>query len=88
MEIGGVLALGGAALTFAYSIQCSGSRGVFAMVHNGKLTCGGNRLSVHSMQAVSPGMMTLTLPLKPAEREREREQIWLDQVPVVTILNR
>ena len=46
-------------------MQCSGNLGVFAIVHNGKLICGGNKFSVHSIQADRPGKITLALPLKP-----------------------
>ena len=35
------------------------------LIQNPILTCGGYRSSVHSIQAVSPGIMTLALPLKP-----------------------
>ena len=38
-----------------YSMQCSGSLGVCAIVQSGKLICGGNRSKVQSMQAVMPG---------------------------------
>lgn len=53
-------------LTLTYSMQCSGNRGVFAIVQSGKLTCGGKRFNVHSMHAVIPGKITRQLPLKPS----------------------
>lgn len=41
-------------------------RGVFAMVHNGYVICGGYNSNVHSMHAVTPGKITRALPLKPS----------------------
>jgi len=50
----------------AHSMQCSGRRGVCAMVHMGKVTRGGNRSSVHSKHALMRGMITRAWPLKPS----------------------
>ena len=43
-------------------MQCSGSRGVWAIVHRGKLICGGNRSNVQSMHAVRPGYIIRAFP--------------------------
>jgi hypothetical protein len=56
----------GQRINFAYSMQCSGSRGVLAIVHRGNVRFGGNRDMVHSKQAVCPGMMTRAWPTNPA----------------------
>ena len=45
--------------SFTHSMQCSGSLGVWAMVHRGKLTWGGYRSRVHSTHAVMVGIITL-----------------------------
>ena len=49
----------------AYSMQCSGNRGVLAIVHSGYVRLGGYSDMVHSKHAVCPGTMTRTCPLNP-----------------------
>jgi len=50
----------------AYSIQCSGKRGVWAIVHNGYVVLGGNNSNVHSKHAVTNGIITLDCPFNPS----------------------
>mmetsp|Transcript_17955 Transcript_17955/g.36472 ORF Transcript_17955/g.36472 Transcript_17955/m.36472 type:complete len:214 (-) Transcript_17955:516-1157(-) len=50
----------------AYEMQCSGSLGVSAMVHMGKVFWGGKASREHSKQDVILGMMTRAWPRKPS----------------------
>lgn len=47
-------------------MQCSGSLGVLAIVHSGYVICGGYKSKVQSIQALTPGKITLAWPLNPS----------------------
>lgn len=49
-----------------YEMQCSGRRGVSAMVHSGNSRCGGKASSEHSKQLVRRGRITRAWPLNPS----------------------
>lgn len=53
--------------TDAHSMQCSGNRGVFAIVQMGYVTAFVCISNEHSKQEVIRGKMTLACPLKPME---------------------
>lgn len=59
-----------------HSIQCSGSLGVWAIVHNGyKVFWGGNKSKVHSIHAEIRGKIKRACPLNPNAKKKELFQI-------------
>lgn len=53
-------------ITLTYSMQCSGRRGVFAIVQRGYVTWGGYKSRVQSIHALIPGSTIRAWPLKPS----------------------